>query len=270
MQISSGLGSGALDKAQGTQQTQFERLASAKKINGAKDDAAGLAISTRLDTQNRGIKAALRNSFDGISRIQVEDAALSGVSEDLQRIRELKVQQQNGILSKDDSRALQSEIDQRLESIDATLKGADFNGKKLFESGEISFQVGEKAEQKISLNTQDLASQFSKLGVEHSGPADSESGGSEFSLDDIDQALQKVSERRSELGAVSNRLESNTEFLSLRSDLNQQSNSRIQDTDFAQAISSKSRADVQFKVAIAVQGQANANQQDVLRLLKSK
>ncbi len=274
MQISGGLGPGALNKAQGTQQTQFERLASAQKINAAKDDAAGLAISTHLDTQNRGIQTALRNSFDGISRIQVEDVALSGVSEDLQRIRELKVQQQNGILNEDDSRALQSEIDQRLESIDATLTGADFNGKKLFESGEISFQVGEKAEQKINLNTQDFASQFSKLGVEHSGsedsdPVDSESGGSVLSLDDIDQALQVVSERRSELGAVSNRVESNTEFLSLRSDINQQASSRIQDTDFAQAISNKSKADVQFKVAIAVQGQANTNQQDVLRLLKS-
>ncbi len=263
MQISNGLGSGALGKAQSAQQTQFERLSSAQKINSAKDDAAGLAISTRLDSQNRGMQAALKNSFDGISRIQVEDAALSGVSEDLQRIRELKVQQQNGILNKDDRLALQSEIDQRLETIDSTLKGADFNGKKLFEAGELSFQVGDQPEQKISINTQDLESQFADLGLQPQASASPE-----LSLDDLEQALQVVSARQSELGAVSNRLESNTEFLSLRSELNQQSNSRIKDTDFAQAVSNKSKADIQFKVAIAVQGQANTNQQDVLRLLK--
>ncbi len=259
MDISNGLSARALDRAQASQQAQAQKLSSGKRINSAKDDAAGLVISTGLETQNRALGAALRNSFDGISRLQVEDAALSSVSEDLQRIRELKVQQENGILGEGDSQALQAEIDQRLESIGDVFKQSEFNGQNLFKSGQVNIQAGANSGQTIEINSQDLAAQFSAIGV---------SSGSELTLESLGEALQQVSARQSELGAVENRLQANTEFLALRSELNQSANSRIRDTDFAQSVSQKSRADIQSKVVVAVQGQANANQQDVLRLLK--
>jgi len=249
----------SLDRAQANQATQAQNLSSGKRINSAKDDAAGLVISTALVSQNRALGAALRNSFDGISRLQVEDAALSSVGEDLQRIRELKVQQQNGVLSEDDTQALQAEIDQRLESIDSVFKQSDFNGQSLFKSGQMTIQSGANAGQTIEINSQDLSAQFSLIGV---------SAGDDLELDALDEALQMVSTRRSDLGALENRLQGNTEFLALKSEVNQSANSRIRDTDFAQSVSQKNKADVQFKVAVAVQGQANANQQDVLRLLK--
>jgi len=260
MQITNTGSARSLDLAQANQQTQTQNLSSGKRINSAKDDAAGLVISTALDSQNRGMGAALRNSFDGISRLQVEDAALSSVGEDLQRIRELKVQQQNGILSEDDTQALQAEIDQRLESIDSIFKQSDFNGQSLFKSGQMNIQSGANAGQTIEINSLDLAAQFAAIGVSTSD---------DLQLGALDEALQVVSTRRSDLGALDNRLRGNAEFLALKSELNQSANSRIRDTDFAQSVSQKNKADVQLKVAVAVQGQANANQQDVLRLLKS-
>jgi len=260
MQITNTGSARSLDLAQANQQTQTQNLSSGKRINSAKDDAAGLVISTALDSQNRGMGAALRNSFDGISRLQVEDAALSSVGEDLQRIRELKVQQQNGILSEDDTQALQAEIDQRLESIDSIFKQSDFNGQSLFKSGQMNIQSGANAGQTIEINSLDLAAQFAAVGVSTSD---------DLQLGALDEALQVVSTRRSDLGALDNRLQGNAEFLALKSELNQSANSRIRDTDFAQSVSQKNKADVQLKVAVAVQGQANANQQDVLRLLKS-
>ena len=260
MNISSNTGSSRLlDRAQQTQQTQLERISSGKRINSAKDDAAGLVISTGLDTESRSLTAALKNTGDGISRIQVEDGALSSVSEDLQRIRELSLQQQNGILSESDQQALQSEIDQRIESIDNTLKDSEFNGKAVFEEGSLSIQSGAQAGQNIEITTEDLASQFSELGL---------SGGSEnIDLNAIDEALNQVSQRRSDLGATQSRLESNAEFLELKNEQNQSANSRIRDTDFAKATADKTKADIQTSALIGVQAQANQNQENVLRLL---
>ncbi|MEY8247431.1 MAG: flagellin [Bermanella sp.] len=259
MQVSNGFSARALDRAQASQQTQAQNLSSGKRINSAQDDAAGLVISTGLDTQHRAQGAALRNSLDGVSRLQVEDAALSSVAEDLQRIRELTLQQQNGIFNEGDSQALQAEIDQRLESIEQVFKHSDFNGRSLFESAQGNIQSGANPGQSIAISHQDLAAQFSAMGV---------SAGEDLELDALDEALQEVSSRRSELGALESRLQGNAEFLALRSESNQSANSRIRDTDLAQSVSLKTKADVQFKVAVAVQGQANANQQDVLRLLK--
>jgi flagellin len=260
MNIGNNTGSSRLlDRAQQTQQTQLERISSGKRINSAKDDAAGLVISTGLDTESRSLTAALKNTGDGISRIQVEDGELSSVSEDLQRIRELSLQQQNGILSESDQQALQSEIDQRIESIDNTLKDSEFNGKAVFEEGSLSIQSGAQAGQNIEIATEGLASQFSELGL---------SGGSEnIDLNAIDEALNQVSQRRSDLGATQSRLESNAEFLELKNGQNQSANSRIRDTDFAKATADKTKADIQTSALIGVQAQANQNQENVLRLL---
>ena len=260
MNVTNNLGSSrALENAQQTQQTQSERISSAKRINSAKDDAAGLVISTGLDTQSRSLTAALKNTGDGISRIQVEDGALSSVGEDLQRIRELNVQQQNGTLNESDQQALQSEIDQRIESINSTLKDTQFNDRAVFEEGSLSIQSGADAGQNIEINQQDLASQFSELGLTTEG--------GDLDLDAIDSALNQVSQRRSDLGATQSRLESNAEFLELKNVQNQSTNSRISDTDFAKATAEKSNADIQSSVIIGVQAQANQNQENVLRLL---
>ncbi len=262
MQISNATGGGRLlDQAQKSQQTQLQRISSAKRINSAKDDAAGLAIATKLDTQDRSMQAALRNSLDGVSRLQVEEGALNSVTEDLQRIRELKVQQQNGILSDEGKQVLQSEIDSRLSSIEDVFSQSEFNGQSLFKEGEMGIQSGPNAGDQIEIASQDIAAKFSTIGVT--------SESSDINLDNIDEALSLLSTRRAELGALENRLDSNVDFLALRSEQNQVASSRIQDTDLAQALSEKSKADIQVKVNIAVQSQANLNQGQVLHLLNN-
>jgi len=258
MQISSTPSFQSLDQATKSQQTQQQRLSSGQRINSAKDDAAGLAISNRMDTQSRSMTVAIRNTMDGVSRIQVEDGALGGITEDLERIRELKVQQSNGILSDTDKQALQSEIDQRIESINTQFKQTEFNGRNVFEKNDQAFQVGANAGDQITLKGTGVADTLSQLGI---------GSDSEFSLDALDQALESVNERRVELGAVSNRLEASAEFVALKNQNNQEASSRIRDTDFAQATSEKAKNDIQRQVAISITAQGNANRQDVLKLL---
>jgi flagellin len=258
MQISQSPSTRSLDQATQTQQTQTQRLSSGQRINSAKDDAAGLAISNRMDTQSRSMTAAIRNTMDGVSRIQVEDGALGSINDDLQRVRELSVQQQNGILNDDDKAAIQSEIDQRLESINSQFEQTQFNGQNVFENNDLGFQVGANPGEQIELKGSDVADALSQAGIEV---------GSELDLDAIDAALQTVNDRRSELGAVSNRLSQSAEFVALKNQNNQEASSRIRDTDFAQASSEKAKGDIQKQVAISVFAQGNANQQDVLKLL---
>lgn len=258
MQISQGPSFQSLDQAQKTQQTQQQRLSSGQRINSAQDDAAGLAISNRLDTQSRSMTVAVRNTMDGISRIQVEDGALGSVTEDIQRIRELTVQQGNGTLNDSDKRAIQSEIDQRLESINGQFEQTQFNGKNVLEGESLSFQVGANPGDQIELEGSDVADTLSNLGIEP---------GKELSLDDLDKALESINGRRVELGATSNRLEASAQFVELKNQNNQEASSRIRDTDFAQATSEKAKADIQQQVSISVIAQGNVNRQDVLKLL---
>ena len=258
MQISQTPSTRSLDQASQTQQTQLARLSSGQRINSAKDDAAGLAISNRMDTQSRSMTVAIRNTMDGVSRIQVEDGALGSINEDLQRVRELTVQQQNGILNESDKSAIQSEIDQRLESINSQFEQTEFNGQNVFENKDVGFQVDANTGDQVELKGSDVADALSQAGIEV---------GSKLDLDAIDAALQSVNERRSELGAVSNRLSSSAEFVELKNQNNQEASSRIRDTDFAQASAEKAKGDVQQQVAISVFAQGNANRQDVLKLL---
>jgi flagellin len=249
-----------LNKTQADQNTQMQRISSGQRINSAKDDPAGLAISTGFDSEQRSTQVALRNSLDGTSRAQVEGGALSSVTEDLQRIRELKVQQGNGILNDQDKAAIQSEIDQRGENITAVFSDTQFNQKNVFEEGSLNFQTGPDAGQTIDINTVDMAQAFKDIGLE---------SGADFSLEDIDEALGQVASRQSELGAVENRLSSNAEFLQLKNENNQAANSSLKDTDIAQAVSEKTKADIMSQVQISVQAQSNASSKYVLNLLEN-
>lgn len=258
MQISQSSTIRSLDQASSSQQTQLERLGSGQRINSAKDDAAGLSITTGMDSQSRSMVAAIRNTMDGVSRIQVEDGALGSVNDDLQRVRELTVQQQNGILNDSDKAAIQSEIDQRLESINTQFEQTQFNGQNVFENSDMGFQVDANAGDQIEVKGSGVADVLSQSGLEVGSPLD---------LEAIDAALQSVNDRRSELGAVSNRLSQSAEFVALKNQNNQEASSRIRDTDFAQASSEKAKNDIQKEASLSVLAQGNANQKDVLKLL---
>ena len=135
--------------------TTIQRLSSGLRINSAKDDAAGLAISERFSTQIRGLDVAIRNANDGISLAQVAEGSLSEVGNNLQRIRELAVQSSNATNSASDRKALQAEVTQLVSEVDRVAKQADFNGTKLLDGSFTSqlFQVGANAGQAIAISS---------------------------------------------------------------------------------------------------------------------
>ncbi len=143
-----------LSTSGGSLATTIQRLSSGLRINSAKDDAAGLAISERFTTQIRGLDVAIRNANDGISLAQVAEGSLSEVGNNLQRVRELAVQASNATNSASDRKALQAEVTQLVSEIDRVAKQADFNGTKLLDGSFTSqlFQVGANAGQAIAID----------------------------------------------------------------------------------------------------------------------
>jgi flagellin len=152
-----------LDKSQSSNQQALQRLSSGLRINSAKDDAAGLAISTRFTSQIKGLNVAVRNAGDGIALAQTAEGALGSMNDSLQRIRELSVQSANATNSDVDRDALQAEVGQLVAEITRTSEETDFNGRKLLDgSFSASFQVGANAGQTIDVSIAELTSE--KLG----------------------------------------------------------------------------------------------------------
>ncbi len=156
-----------LNKSQTANQQALERLSSGLRINSAKDDAAGLAISTRFTSQIRGLNVAIRNAGDGISLAQTAEGALGTMNDNLQRIRELSVQSANATNSDVDREALQAEVDQLIAEVTRTADETDFNGRKLLDgSFEATFQIGANAGQSIDISIAQLTADKLGAGIE--------------------------------------------------------------------------------------------------------
>ncbi|ERJ17786.1 Putative flagellin protein [Salinisphaera shabanensis E1L3A] len=149
-----------LNQSQKTLNSAIERLSSGSKINSAKDDAAGQAISNRMTSQINGLKQASSNANDGISLAQTTEGALNQINDNLQRVRELTVQAANGTNSQSDLESIQGEIEQRLGEIDRVSEQTAFNGTKVLDGSktEIKIQVGDKDDQTISINLANMDS----------------------------------------------------------------------------------------------------------------
>ena len=155
--ITSLIGQQNLNKSQSALSTAMERLSSGSRINSAKDDAAGQAIANRMSSQITGLTQAQRNANDGISVAQTTEGALNQVNDNLQRIRELTVQAQNGTNSADDLESIQNEIGQRLNEINRISDETSFNGLKVMQNdSELKIQVGAKDNQTISINLEQI------------------------------------------------------------------------------------------------------------------
>ncbi|MEY8200494.1 MAG: flagellin, partial [Colwellia sp.] len=156
-----------LNKSQSANQQALERLSSGLRINSAKDDAAGLAISTRFTSQIRGLNVAIRNAGDGISLAQTAEGALGTMNDNLQRIRELSVQSANATNSDVDREALQAEVDQLIAEVTRTADETDFNGRKLLDgSFQATFQIGANAGQSIDISIAQLTADKLGAGIE--------------------------------------------------------------------------------------------------------
>ena len=253
-----------LQQVQNKQESILEKLSSGKRINSAGDGAAAQQIIDRLTTQVEGNRQSISNAYDGVSLTQVAEGGLAGITEDVNRIRELSVQSGNGLLSESDRRAIQSEVTQLQDNISQTIEQAEFAGKSLLSSdGNIDFQIGANAGQKISVATQDVATGLNDILNVDLGTAQ----GAEDALVIADEATEFIGSARADLGATQNQFESAARNLA-QTDVNvAAARSRIQDTDYAQVASENAAASILGQTSLAVQSIANQQQGQVLSLL---
>ena len=270
-----------LNKSQSSLGTAIERLSSGLRINSAKDDAAGQAISNRFSSNIKGLTQASRNANDGISIAQTAEGSLNEINNNLQRIRELAVQAQNGTNSASDIDSIQSEVNQRLSEIDRVASQTQFNGLKVLNSaGTISIQVGANDGEKIDITIGNKTN-WSLLAAGSAGVAGgavaasdrtvSQSGVDVLAtnvLSTIDEALKAVDNQRSDLGAIQNRFESTISNLNNTVTNLSAAQSRIQDADYATEVSNMSRAQILQQAGTSVLSQANQVPQTVLSLLR--
>jgi len=253
-----------------------QRLSTGLRINSAKDDAAGLAISERLTTQVRGINVATRNTNDGISLAQTAESSLVEVSNNLQRIRELAVQAKNGTNSDDDRTALNNEVAALKDEISRIAGSANFNGIKLLDgsSTSLQFQVGASNADVItanlaSANINSLGSNAITLANGAPGSGDVTSAANAGTLiDAVDGALKQVSGARASLGALQNRFSSVINSLGNAVEAASASRSRIVDADFAAETANLTKSQILQQAGIAQLSQANQIPQSVLKLLQ--
>ena len=228
-----------LNQTQQTSNKLAEQLATGKKVNSAADDAAALQIIDRLTSQQNGYSQAVNNAYDGISYSQETESNLSGVNDAVSRIRELSIQAGNGALNDTDRAALQEEVVQLQGQITETFENANFAGKPLFDGQSVSFQVGPDANTTQTTTPSDgsFASVISTIDI-------STQAGAQTAIDISSQASEEINAQRAELGAFQNTLASTIKGLGTQQVNIAASQSRIQDTDYAQAVSQQVSNDI--------------------------
>jgi flagellin len=245
--------------------TAMERLSSGKRINSAKDDAAGLAIATRMDAKVRGLNAAVRNANDGISLAQTAEGALSEISNILVRMRELAVGSANGTQGADDRTASQTEITALIAQIDDISGRTDFNGTSLLDgTAAIDIQTGVNSGETVNITIADASS----TGLAVGGVSVATQAGASSALSVIDTAIQSVANERANLGAQQNRLDATVNNLTSTVTNLTESKSRIEDADFSMESTKLAAAQILSQASTAMLAQANQSQQGVLNLLR--
>ncbi len=260
----------ASTKASNLLATSMERLSTGKRINSAKDDAAGLAISSSMTSQIKGMNQGIRNANDGISMAQTAEGALDEVSNNLQRMRELEVQKTNGTYSDSDKANIKSEQDALAKQITNVLTNTKFNGVALFDGsagtgGTVKIQAGANVNDSIDLNLG--ADLKTATGITTVVTGQSAGATSTTILKDYDDALATVSNRRASLGASQNQLQSAVNNLTSNATNLSDAKSRIEDTDFSAETTALAKAQILSQASTAMLSQANQSQQSVLKLL---
>ena len=273
------------------QSTAMERLSSGKRINSAKDDAAGLAISNSMTAQIRGMSQGIRNANDGISLAQSAEGALGEITSILQRVRELSVQSSSETYSPDDRKSLQLEVTALTAQISDILTNNTFNGITLFRNAaptvddpaanpptvsnavSLVIQTGANEADKVDFSIQalDLTAITGAAGppvvppLDITGPDGSTARGKLTMLDD---ALGSVSAARADLGATQSRLESIVNVQTSNVTNLSDARSRIEDTDYSTETTQLAKAQILTQASQAMLAQANQSAQAVMNLLR--
>ena len=224
----------------------YTHLSSGKRINTAKDDAAGLAIANKMKVQEAGLKAGAQNAGMAIGAANVAEGALGGMSDYLQRIRELAVRSMNGLNSNADKQIYQKEIDQLKQGIEGLARDTSFNEQKLLDGSMADMAIA------TSPNGGSMHIQMENSTLEALGIADLDVTSKDFSLDAIDRAMDMVTQRRASLGGATNALEYTRNYNNSASINQLSARSRLEDLDFPKAIAKKKQDEVlgQYRVAM--------------------
>ena len=270
--VSALLTQNAISKNDRSMSTAMAQLSTGSRINGAKDDAAGLAISSRMTSQINGLNQSVRNANDAVSFLQTADGALIEVENMLQRMRTLAVQASSETNTTADQAALQIEFAALRTEIDRVANDTQWNGEDILDgtggtSGVYSFQIGANASQTLSVT---MAS-FDDAGANVSGISASTlaaTTSASAAITALDTVLTKVNSERAKLGANINVLQYSADNLANVSQNAAASRSRVTDTDYAQATTELARTQIIAQAATAMLAQANQMPQTVLSLLK--
>ena len=258
-------------------QNIMNALSSGKRINSAKDDASGLAVSTKMKSMIRGLNQASRNVADGSSMLNVASGYLQETTDILQRIRELAVQSSNGIYSDDQRSMIQIEVSQLVSEVDRIASSATFNGLQLFTgrfatgNEAITLHIGSQADQQISFNLEAATAEaFGLKNVQGSGESLSISSPDEanMAIATVDEALLRVSKQQALIGANQNRMEIAKQGIDIASENMSAANSRIEDADMAEEMVEYTKNQILTQTATAMLGHANSQSQTVLQLLQ--
>ena len=243
--------------------TAMSRLSSGLRVNSAKDDAAGLAIAERMNTQTRGMNVAIRNSNDGISLAQTAEGALGAISSNLQRMRELAVQASNGTNTTADVASLDSEFKLLAQENTRVAAATTFNGQAVIAAATFTFQIGANStgNDQLSVTATSYSGTSSTLGASNSTAF--------AEISKLDADINAVTTARATWGATQNRFDSVITNLRVGAENSAAARGRIMDADYAMETANLSRAQVLQQAGTAMVAQANQAPQGVLALLRS-
>ena len=278
--ISASIAQAALARNDRALGTAMEQLSTGRKINSAADNASGLAISTRMTSQIRGLDQAVRNANDAISMVNTAEGALDEISNMLQRMRELAVQSGTGTTSSNDRVFLDAEYDHLVAEIERVSANTEWNGRAILAGAAggaatvsgVTYQVGMDPTQTIAVDFGNMASDatmasLNGFGLDAATIASAIAKSSRVIVA-ADVAIEAVSTQRATFGAVSNRLEHSVDNLTNVITQSEASRSRILDTDYAASTSELARTQIIQQAGTAMLAQANQLPQTVLALLQ--
>jgi flagellin len=278
--ISASIAQAALARNERALGTAMEQLSTGRKINSAADNASGLAISTRMTSQIRGLDQAIRNANDAVSMVNTAEGALDEITDMLQRMRELAVQSGSGTTSSNDRVFLDAEFDHLIAEVQRVAANTQWNGRNILNGAAggaatvsgVSFQVGMDPSQTIAVNFGNMASDatmtsLNGFGLDATTIASAIAKSSQV-MTAADVAIEAVSTQRATFGAVSNRLEHAIDNLTNVSTQTAAARSRILDTDYAASTSELARTQIIQQAGTAMLAQANQLPATVLALLR--
>jgi len=260
--------------------TAMQRLSTGQRINSAKDDAAGLAITQSMTAQIRGMNQGIRNANDGISFAQTAEGALDEVGNMLQRMRELAVEALNGTYSDNDKANITAEQDALANQISIALQNTQFNGKNLFDgtSTSVTIQAGANSSDTVTMGIGNLVTDAAITKVVTMGtpgnptatpPTTATDGkmNATPALEDFDAAIAKIANVRAGMGAAQNAMQSAVNNMTNNATNLTDARSRIQDADFSAESTNLAKAQILTQASTAMLAQANQSAQGVLKLL---